>query len=165
MTFFKNDYVIIGRGYFLEFALSALITVLTCIFFTTSEISNFLKLISDGLIRSIFVPALAAVLAFLWTFYNKADGKFALWLHEKGAFKVYLSAFSATVAYEVLAILFLLLVGIVANAITNTLAIFFSLLALIAFKSFVTTVVDLCSLCIEYFKTQKDKTESTNQKL
>lgn len=156
----RSKYFAIGYGYFLEFAAAILTTIFVLIFFKSIEISDFLKLVSDGLIRSIFVPALAAVLAFLWTYYNKADGKFALWLYEKGAFKVYLSAFSTTVAYQVLAILFLLLVEVVANRITNTLAVFFSVLALVAFRSFVITVVDLCNLCIEYLKIQKNKEQA-----
>jgi hypothetical protein len=75
-----TKYLMIARTYLTEHFLCALFTIFVYLIFTNNQISIFLSHTSDEFIKSILVPALAAVLVFLWTFYNKADGKFTVWL-------------------------------------------------------------------------------------
>jgi hypothetical protein len=157
MNQFENKYLTIARTYLTEHILCTLLTILVYLVFNSNQIANFVKLTSDGFIKSIFVPALAAVLAFLWTFYNKADGKFAVWLQTKGAFTFYLYAFAITVAYQILGILFLLISTAVVNSILTVFAVYFGFLALTSFATFVISVVGLCKLCIAYFHINNEK--------
>lgn len=157
MNLAKNKYLIIARTYLTEHILCALLTILVYLIFSKDQISTFLTDTSDGFIKSILVPALAAVLAFLWTFYNKADGKFAVWLQSKGAFTFYLNAFAITVGYEILGILFLIISTAIPNQVLTAFAVYFGFLALIAFTSFVISVVGLSNLCIAYFHSKSEK--------
>lgn len=157
MNLVENKYLIIARTYLTEHILCALLTILVYLIFSNNQISIFLTHTSDGFIRSILVPALAAVLAFLWTFYNKADGKFATWLQTKGAFTFYLYAFAITVAYEILGILFLIISTAIPNSVLTAFAVYFGFLALISFATFVISVVGLSNLCITYFHSKSEK--------
>lgn len=157
MSQHDNKYLTFARIYLKEHLLCTLLTILLYLVFTNSQIASFISHTSDGFIRSILVPALAAVLAFLWTFYNKADGKFALWLQDKGAFTVYLNAFAITVAYQILGIIFLVISTVIINSVLIVFAVYFGLLAITSFASFVISVVELCNLCILYYQTKSEK--------
>jgi len=94
--------LLVGWGYAVELVASALVVSVLCTWLSTESLLKFLRVASLDIATLFGAVMLAAALAFLWTFFSKADTPFYRWLDSKGAFQVYLRA----AAYAVLVSLF-----------------------------------------------------------
>lgn len=93
---------LIGWGYAVEFAISALALLALCMWLSTESVLTFLRTAALDIATLFGAVMLATALAFLWTFFSKADTPFYRWLDSKGAFQVYLRATAYTVLVSLL---------------------------------------------------------------
>jgi hypothetical protein len=141
---------IIIWSYLSEIFLASFALGLLLFFYDAIQIASFLKPIAADIATYFSSVMFAASVAFLWTFYSKSDTPFSKWLYEKGAFKVYLSAY--IVAVSIYAVLFLLL--LITSKVDNTLLSVFTfwmlLLGMINVYTFIKNVVAQLLLNMEF---------------
>lgn len=85
-------------GYVVELLAAILAVACLSLCFQPSALVSFVRTAAIDIATLFCAVMLAAALAFMWSFYTKADTAFYRWLEERGAFKVYLSATIYTIA-------------------------------------------------------------------
>jgi hypothetical protein len=98
----------------------------------------------------------AAALAFLWSFYTKADTPFYRWLDEKGAFKVYVSATIYVIGINFMAIAALIVARHINGVFIGITAAFFLALAIINLYTFVSNVAGIMRLNAKFSRMRHD---------
>lgn len=145
-------------GYAVEIVLAALMLVLLCLIYTPSSISIFVRQSAIDVATLFCAILFAASLAFLWTFYSKADTDFYRWLYEIDAFNIYLSATGYAVAINAAATLMLILAKFIVNDHLALTSIFMLFLAAINGYTLVQNVFGLMKLNAKF--NQKSRNNS-----
>lgn len=142
--------IIIIWGYLSEVFLASFVLALLLFFYDLQQIADFLKPIAVNIATYFSSVMFAASVAFLWTFYSKSDTPFSKWLYEKGAFKVYLSAY--IVAVSIYAVLFLLLMisSKINSVIFSVFTFWVFLIGVINVYTFIKNVVSQLLLNMEF---------------
>jgi len=83
-------------GYISEVILASLTYIFIILVFGKDKTLEIISKEANNFATYFSSIMLAATLAFLWTIYSKSDSPFFIWLHKKGAFKKYLTAYSIT---------------------------------------------------------------------
>lgn len=145
-----NKPILLVWSYLSEVLLATLAVGLLLVFFDATQIAYFIKPIAKDIAAYFSSIMFAASVAFLWTFYSKSDTPFSKWLYEKGAFKVYLTAYLVAVA--IYALLFALLMT--ASKSNNELFLLFTtwalFLGIINAYTFIRNVVGQLLLNMEF---------------
>lgn len=105
----------------------------------------------------------AGSLAFLWTFFSKADTDFYKWLDEKKAFHAYLISSSYTVFVSLLCTGVFIFIKSVKNECTISLAFFVLFLTLINVYTLIKNVIDLMRLNTLFNIQKSNSLEPTNK--
>jgi hypothetical protein len=137
---------LVGWGYAVELFASALVVFVLCIWFSTEALLKFLQLAALDIATLFGAVMLAAALAFLWTFFSKADTPFYLWLDSKGAFQVYLRAAAYAVLVSLMSIASLVIYKHVDSTSLGLAAAFLLVLALLNMYTLVVNVLGLMRL-------------------
>jgi len=138
--------LLVGWGYAVEILASALIVSALCIWLSTESLLSFLRVAALDIATLFGAVMLAAALAFLWTFFSKADTPFHRWLDSKGAFQVYLRATAYAVLVSLLSTASLVIYKHVENETLGLAAAFLLVLALLNMYTLVTNVIALMRL-------------------
>ncbi len=99
---------------------------------------------------------LAAALAFMWSFYTKADTPFYRWLEERGAFKVYLSATIYAIAVSFIATAALIVAKYVEGLTVGLAATFLLTLSVLNLYSLVSNVAGIMRLNAKFNALSRD---------
>lgn len=126
--------------------ISALAVIALCLWLSTDSVLAFLRTAALDIATLFGAVMLAAALAFLWTFFSKADTPFYRWLDSKGAFKVYLTATAYAVLVSLLSIGSLIIYKHVDNRTLGLVAAFLLALALANMYTLVSNVIGLMKL-------------------
>jgi hypothetical protein len=145
-----NKTPIIIWGYLAEIFLASFVLALLLLFYDAHQIANFLRPLASDIATYFSSVMFAASVAFLWTFYSKSDTPFSKWLYEKGAFKVYLSAYIVAVSIYALLFLLLLITSKVNNNFLSVFTFWVLLLGLINVFTFVRNVIGQLLLNMEF---------------
>lgn len=141
---------IIIWGYLAEILLASLVLALLLFFYDAHQIADFLKPLASDIATYFSSVMFAAAVAFLWTFYSKSDTPFSKWLYEKGAFKIYLSAYIVAVSIYALLFLLLLITSKMNNDFLSVLTFWVLLLGIINVYTFIKNVIGLLLLNMEF---------------
>lgn len=140
-----NKYLV-GWGYAVELVLSALAVFALCLWVTTDSLLSFLRIAALDIATLFGAVMLAAALAFLWTFFSKADTPFYRWLDSKGAFRVYLQATAYAVIVSFLSTSSLVIYKHVDSRNLGLTAAFLLVLAIVNMYTLVSNVIGLMRL-------------------
>ncbi len=140
-----NKYLV-GWGYVVELVLSALAVFALCLWVTTDSLLSFLRTAALEIATLFGAVMLAAALAFLWTFFSKADTPFYRWLDSKGAFRVYLQATAYAVIVSFLSTSSLVIYKHVDSRNLGLTAAFLLVLAIVNMYTLVSNVIGLMRL-------------------
>jgi len=138
--------LLIGWGYAVEILASALIVTALCIWLSTDSLLNFLRVAALDIATLFGAVMFAAALAFLWTFFSKADTPFYRWLDSKGSFQVYLRATAYAVLVSLLSTSSLVIYKYVQNKPLGLATAFLLVLALLNMYTLVANVMGLMKL-------------------
>ena len=152
--------LIIWWSYGVELVASGLILLLVCMWLSSEEVVSFFRVAALDIATLFGGVMLAGALAFLWTFFSKADTPFYRWLDEKGAFKVYLAATSYTVAVSFLSTASLVVTKYVQNSYVTLASVFLLLLAIINLYTLVINVGGLMQLNTLFMRSENTKNRS-----
>lgn len=133
-------------GYAVELGISALAVVLLCLWVGIDPLLTFLRTAALDIATLFGAVMLAAALAFLWTFFSKADTPFYRWLDSKGALRVYLGATEYAVLVSLLSTSSLVIYKHVDNKSLGLAAAFLLALALANMYTLVSNVIGLMRL-------------------
>jgi hypothetical protein len=137
---------LVGWGYAVELLASALVVSVLCIWLSTESLLKFLQVAALDIATLFGAVMLAAALAFLWTFFSKADTPFYRWLDSRGAFQVYLRAAAYAVLVSLLSTASLVIYKHVENKSLGIAAAFLLVLALLNMYTLVANVIGLMRL-------------------
>lgn len=137
-------------GYFSEVLLASFVLTFLLLFYDTSQIANFLKPMAADIATYFSSIMFAASVAFLWTFYSKSDTPFSKWLYEKGAFKIYLSAYIVAVSIYALLFLLLLITSKTDNVLLSVFTFWVLVLGIINVFTFIRNVIGQLLLNMEF---------------
>lgn len=140
----------IAWGYLVEPILAGLLIVFGCTTIGTNTIAELVHQFAIDLATLYCTVFFAAALAFLWTFYSKADTDFYTWLDEIDAFKIFLHATGYVIAIEAFSIFLLLLTKVYDNQLLAITAAFAFLMALINSYTLVANVIELMKLHTQF---------------
>ena len=138
--------LLVGWGYAVELIASALVVTVLCVWLSTESLLTFLRMAALDIATLFGAVMLAAALAFLWTFYSKADTPFYRWLDSKGAFGVYLRATAYAVLVSLLSTASLLIYRHVESKPLGLAAAFLLALALLNMYTLVSNVIGIMRL-------------------
>jgi hypothetical protein len=138
--------LIVGWAYAVEVLVAALGVVGLCLWLSKESLLTFLRMAAVDIATLFGAVMLAAALAFLWTFFSKADTPFYRWLDSRGAFKVYLHATAYSVLISLLSTSSLVVFKHVENETLGLAAAFLLLLALLNMYTLVMNVIGLMRL-------------------
>lgn len=138
--------LLVGWGYAVEIVISALAVLSLCMWVGTESLLTFLRMAALDIATLFGAVMLAAALAFLWTFFSKADTPFYRWLDSKGAFQVYLRATAYAVLVSLLLTSSLVIYKHVDNESLGLTAAFLLALALANMYTLVSNVIGLMRL-------------------
>ena len=102
-----NKSVLIAWSYLSEALLATLTLVLLLLVYDAGQVAAFIQTVAGDIALHFSSVMFAASVAFLWAFYSKSDTPFSKLLYEKGAYRIYLTAYIVAVA--IYAFLFMLL--------------------------------------------------------
>lgn len=142
----KNEKVKVAWAYVVEPTLALLLVVLGCLTIGVDKLSILVHQFAIDVATLYCAVFFGAALAFLWTFYSKADTDFCTWLDEKNALQVYLHATMYAVAVERIATLSLLATKIFTGTEVALIAAFLFLMAVINSYTLVKNVIGLMKL-------------------
>ena len=137
---------LVGWGYAVEIVISALAVLALCMWVSTESVLTFLRTAALDIATLFGAVMLAAALAFLWTFFSKADTPFYRWLDSKGAFHVYLRATAYAVLVSLLSTSSLVIYKHVDDRNLGLAAAFLLALALANIYTLVSNVIGLMRL-------------------
>lgn len=140
-----NKYLV-GWGYAVELVLSALAVFALCLWGTTDSLLSFLRTAALEIATLFGAVMLAAALAFLWTFFSKADTPFYRWLDSKGALRVYLQATAYAIIVSFLSTSSLVIYKHVGSRNLGLTAAFLLVLAIVNMYTLVSNVIGLMRL-------------------
>lgn len=138
--------LLVGWGYAVEILATALTVTLLCMWLSTESLLTFLRTAALDIATLFGAVMLAAALAFLWTFFSKADTPFYRWLDSKGAFQVYLRATAYAVLVSLLSTSSLVIYKYVDDKALGLATAFLLVLALLNMYTLVANVIDLMRL-------------------
>ena len=144
-------------GYTVEILISALAVVCLCLWVSTESLLTFLRTAALDFATLFGAVMLAAALAFLWTFFSKADTPFYRWLDSRGAFQVYLRATAYAVLVSLLSIFSLIVYKYVDNRNIGLAAAFLLALALVNMCTLVANVIGLMRLNANFMQKIAEK--------
>lgn len=133
-------------GYAVELLAAAATLIALCLWFGSPAVIAFVRGVAIDTATLFGAVMLAASLAFLWTFYSKADTDFYQWLDTSGALNTYLRATGYTVAVSLLSTLSLVTLKQVGNEEFSLLTIYLLILAIINLYTLVQNVLGLMQL-------------------
>lgn len=133
-------------GYAVELVAAALIVVCISLWVPPETLVPFVRTAAIDIATLFCAVMLAAALAFMWTFYSKADTPFCRWLEERGAFKVYLSATIYTIAVSFIATASLVVTKYVEGLAVGLVATFLLTLSVLNLYSLVANVAGIMRL-------------------
>jgi hypothetical protein len=143
---------LVGWGYAAELLAAGLVVSALCTWLSTESLLNFLRVAALDIATLFGAVMLAAALAFLWTFFSKADTPFYRWLDSKGAFQVYLRATAYAVLVSLLSTASLVIYKHVENEYLGLAAAFLLMLALLNMYTLVANVIGLMRLNALYMR-------------
>lgn len=146
---------IIIWGYLSEVVLAGFVLALLLFFYDANQIASFLKPIAADVATYFSSIMFAASVAFLWTFYSKSDTPFSKWLYEKGAFKIYLSAYIVAVSIYALLFLLLLITSKIDSVLLSVFTFWVLLLGVINVYTFIKNVIGQLLLNMEFNRRNK----------
>lgn len=133
-------------GYAVELLASVLVVTCLCFWLTPTLLVNFVRTAAIDIATLFCTVMLSAALAFMWSFYTKADTPFYRWLDERGAFRVYLGATIYAIVVSFLATASLIVAKYVEGLSIGLIATFLLLLAAINLYSLVSNVAGVMRL-------------------
>jgi len=136
----------IAWAYIVEITLAILLIGLGCSTMGAAALAVLVHQFAIDIATLYCAVFFAAALAFLWTFYSKADTEFYSWLDEIRSFHVFLNATVYVVAIEGSAIFLLLATKVFTGNGFALIAAFAFLLAAINSYTMVKNVIDLMKL-------------------
>lgn len=139
-------------GYLAEVILASLIFAFLIIVYDLKQLADFLKPLATDISTYFSSVMFAASIAFLWTFYSKSDTPFSKWLYEKGAFKVYLTAYIFAVTVYATLFLLLQITSKVDNTYLTAFTFWVLLIGIINVYSFIKNVLGQWILNMEFNK-------------
>ncbi len=137
---------LVSWGYAVEIVLAALAVLGLCVWLSTDSLLNFLRTAAIDIATLFGAVMLAAALAFLWTFFSKADTPFYRWLDSKGAFQVYLRATAYAVLVSLLSTASLIIYKHVDDRNLGLATAFLLALALVNLYTLISNVIGLMRL-------------------
>lgn len=143
-------------GYVVELAASGAILLCLCLWLGTDTVVSFLRGAAIDIATLFGAVMVAASLAFLWSFYTKADTDFYRWLEGRGAFAVYLRATGYVVAVSFASTATLLVLKYIDNSYLGLLATYLLLLAMFNLYTLVANVMGLMRLNALYNHAKHD---------
>jgi len=138
--------LLVSWGYAVEIAISVLAVLALCIWLSFETVLMFLRMAAIDIATLFGAAMFAAALAFLWTFFSKADTPFYRWLDSRGAFRVYLQASAYAVLVSLLSTSSLVIYKHVDDRNLGLTALFLLALALVNMYTLVSNVIDLMRL-------------------
>lgn len=133
-------------SYAVELLASAAVLVALCLWLGAKPVVDFVRTAAIDIATLFGAVMLAAALAFLWTFFSKADTPFYRWLESKGAFKVYVSATTYTVTVSFLSTASLVVAKYLDSQYVGLVATYLLLLAMVNLYTLVGNVAGLMKL-------------------
>jgi hypothetical protein len=133
-------------AYAVEIIAAGSTLLLICLLFPMTGIEDFFKNAALDIATLFGAVMLAAALAYLWTFFSKADTPFYRWLDEKNAFNTYLYATAYSVGVSFVSTVSLLIAKHIQDTYITLIALFFLLLAIINLYTLVGNVIGLMKL-------------------
>lgn len=146
--------LLVGWGYAVEVVISALAVLVLCMWLSTESLLTFLRTAALDIATLFGAVMLAAALAFLWTFFSKADTPFYRWLDSKGAFQIYLRATAYAVLVSLLSTTSLVIYKHVDNRNLGLVAAVLLALALVNMYTLVSNVIGLMRLNTLFMRQQ-----------
>lgn len=147
--------MVIVWGYVVELLASVLVVTTLCLWLTTDSLLGFLSKAAVDIATLFGTVMLAASLAFIWTFFSKADTPFYRWLDSKGAFMVYLRAAAYAVLVSFLSTASLVIYRYADSRLLGLAAAFLLVLALLNMYTLVANVVGLMKLNALFMRKQR----------
>lgn len=147
---------LVAWSYAVELLAAAAVLTALCLWFSPQSIVAFVRTAAIDIATLFGAVMLAGALAFLWTLFSKADTPFYRWLEAKGAFRVYVSATTYTVAVSFLSTASLVVAKHIESQAVGLGATFFLLLAVINLYTLVDNVAGLMKLNAAYERAQRD---------
>lgn len=147
--------VVVVWGYAVELLASVLVVTTLCLWLTTDSLLGFLRIAAIDIATLFGAVMLAASLAFIWTFFSKADTPFYRWLDSKGAFLVYLRAAAYAVLVSLLSMASLVIYKYADSRPLGLAAAFLLVLALLNMYTLVANVVGLMRLNALFMNKQR----------
>lgn len=138
--------LLICWGYVVEILISALAVLSLCMWVGTESLLTFLRTAALDIATLFGAVMLAAALAFLWTFFSKADTPFYRWLDSKGAFQIYIQAAAYAVLVSLLSTSSLVIYKHVDNTGLGLAVAFLLTLALTNMYTLISNVIGLMRL-------------------
>ena len=143
-------------AYMVELVAAGSVLAALCLWLSPDQVVTFVRSAAIDIATLFGAAMFTGALAFLWTFFSKADTPFYRWLETKGAFRAYLTATIYTVAISFLATASLVLTKYIDHRYVGLAATFLLLLAVINLYTLVSTVADLMRLNAAYERMQRD---------
>lgn len=141
-------------SYAVELLASAAALAALCMWLGPKPVVDFVRTAAIDIATLFGAVMLAGALAFLWTFFSKADTPFYRWLETKGAFKVYVSATTYTVAVSFLSTASLVVAKHVDNQYVGLVATYLLILAVVNLYTLVDNVAGLMRLNAAFERAQ-----------
>ncbi len=138
--------LLVSWGYAVELVFSALIVLVLCMWLSAESLLAFLRTAALDIATLFGAVMLAAALAFLWTFFSKADTPFYRWLDSKGAFQVYLRSTAYAVLVSLLSTISLVIYKHIDDRNLGLAAAYLLVLALVNMYTLVSNVIGLMRL-------------------
>ena len=151
-----NKKLLVAWGYISEIILAVLLMILVSQIWDIQTISSFIEKTASDFATLFCAVCSAAIFAFLWTLYSKADTDFYHWLDDKGALSVYMRAFNYALIIELLATILLILGRAYPSTPINLIGGFFLIMATINLLTFLKNVTSLVKLQTLYTKKTKE---------
>lgn len=143
-------------AYAVEVIAAAATLFALCLWLGSDQVVAFLRTAAIDIATLFGAVMFAGALAFLWTFFSKADTPFYRWLESRGAFRVYVSATAYTIAVSFLSTSSLVLSKHVDGLYLGLCAAFLLILAVINLYTLVMTVAALMRLNAIYERQKRD---------
>ncbi|MDT8999988.1 hypothetical protein RQP53_12000 [Paucibacter sp. APW11] len=143
-------------GYAVELLATALTVTCLSLWFQPNAVVAFVRIAAIDIATLFCAVMLAAALAFLWSFYTKADTPFYRWLEERGAFNVYLSGTVYTIAVSFTTTAALIVAKYVEGLAIGLIATFMLVLSILNLYSLVYNVAGIMRLNAKFNSIARD---------
>jgi hypothetical protein len=143
-------------GYAVELLAAALAVSCLSLWLQPNALVAFVRTAAIDIATLFCAVMHAAALAFMWSFYTKADTPFYRWLEQRGAFKVYLSATIYTIAVSFITTAALIVTKYVEGLVIGLVATFLLALSILNLYSLVYNVAGIMRLNAKFNALARD---------